>query len=309
MRSIDFYIVDVFAEAKYQGNQLAVFYPADGLSSEEMLQITREINFAESTFILSDQASEKGYPVRIFTPGFEVPFAGHPTLGTAYVISHFLNQNSPQERPLIRLDLPVGTVPVQAEADTKGLNWWMTQNKPEFYEIFSPEEIAAILQIPPGVLDDSFPIQLVSTGLPFVVVPVKTKSALNACNLHPELYFKFVDKYKSVLPKTQGHTFDAFLIFCPETDEPENDLQARMLYHELVFREDSATGSANGCLLAYLLKHRYYPEASIQIRVEQGVFMGRPSLIFHAGERIHEDEFIIRIGGKVQTVAQGTWQV
>ena len=133
-----FYIADVFASEKYSGNQLAVVTDSDGLSTPQMLQITREMHFSETTFICSDQQANGGFDVRIFTPGEEVPFAGHPTLGTAFVLIHVLGKVTSGK---VLLNLGVGQIPVTQQGDL----WWMTTNAPKFSQVFAPEDLAAVL--------------------------------------------------------------------------------------------------------------------------------------------------------------------
>ena len=152
MGNLTFYIADVFAEEKFTGNQLAVVKDADGLSDIRMQQIAREINFSETTFILSDEKRSGGYDVRIFTPKEEVPFAGHPTLGTAYIIQH----------------LKIGQIPVNLN-DARGV-LWMKQMPPTFDMVFNPDKISNFLNVDASDIDHMYPIQEVSTGLPFIAL-------------------------------------------------------------------------------------------------------------------------------------------
>ncbi|MBD3274983.1 MAG: PhzF family phenazine biosynthesis isomerase, partial [Candidatus Marinimicrobia bacterium] len=142
MKDLSFYIVDVFAEEKFAGNQLAVFLNTAGLSGDEMQRLAREMHYSETTFIDSAEERNGGYNVRIFTPEEEVPFAGHPTIGTAFVINKYVRQ-MPAEK--ILLNLEIGQIPVDIEKDS-GI-YWMTQKEPEFGEIFSTETAAKILSL------------------------------------------------------------------------------------------------------------------------------------------------------------------
>ena len=162
-----FYIVDCFAEEKYQGNELLVLKADRPVSAEEQHKIAREINFSETTFIMSDKKEDGGYDVRIWTPYAELPFAGHPTLGTAHVIRHCYENGSSET---IRLNLKVGQIPV---AVVPG-GMMMSQNPPEFGEIIKKEEIAEVYGIEPDEIRDDFPVQWVSTGLEAVIIPLKT---------------------------------------------------------------------------------------------------------------------------------------
>ena len=288
MNKLPFYIVDVFAERKYAGNQLAVFREAGALNGEEMQQLAREINFSETTFILRDEPRDGGYDVRIFTPGEEVPFAGHPTLGTAHIIrSEILNGKA----EAITLNLKVGRIPVTFARD--GYNW-MRQIEPEFGKFHAAENLAAVLGLPLSDLDERFPVQEVSTGLPFFIVPLKTLAALKKAKIDRDKYFSYIEDTRA----------KGVLVFCPQAHEAANDISVRVFVDYFGVPEDPATGSGNGCLAGYLVKHRYFGKESIDIRSEQGYEIGRPSLLLLRAEdgagHIH-----ISVGGKSIIVAMG----
>ncbi len=292
MRKCPFYIVDVFAEEKYAGNQLAVVRDAKALSDIEMQQIAKEMNFSETTFILSDQKRNGGYDVRIFTPKEELPFAGHPTLGTAYVIQHEIIRE-PVET--IILNLKIGQIPVTLKYSGEQIDiLWMKQMAATFSRIFEPEQILQVLSLNESEIDDRFPIQEVSTGLPFIIIPLKTLDTLKQAKV-------IRDKYFELIKDTQAK---AMLIFCPQTYDKENDLNIRVFADYYGVPEDPATGSANGCLAGYLVKYRYFGKGQIDIRVEQGYEIGRPSLLYlrakDKGEKID-----VSVGGKVVMIAKG----
>ena len=292
MRKCTFYIVDVFAEEKYAGNQLAVVRGAKTLSDIEMQQIAKEMNFSETTFILSEQKRNGGYDVRIFTPKEEVPFAGHPTLGTAYVIQHEIIRE-PVET--IILNLKIGQIPVTLKYSGEQIDiLWMKQMAATFGRIFEPEQISQVLGINKREMDDRFPIQEVSTGLPFIIIPLKTLDALKQAKV-------IRDKYFELIKDTQAK---AMLIFCPQTYNKENDLNIRVFADYYGVPEDPATGSANGCLAGYLVKYRYFGKGQIDIRVEQGYEIGRSSLLFLRAEDKGE-KIDIYVGGKVVMIAKG----
>ena len=282
-----FYIVDVFAERKYAGNQLAVVRGAAGLTDDEMQAVALEMNYSETTFILSEEerGDPGGYDVRIFTPEYEVPFAGHPTLGTAYVIRQEI-----LDRPVERIDLNLeaGKVPV-----TFGDVLWMRQLSPIFGETLDPQQVARVLGLDGTDLDGCFPVQEVSTGLPAIVVPLVGIDALKRCRVDRERYFELVE----------GREARNVYAFCPEAHEGA-DLAARMFADYYGVPEDPATGSAAGCLAGYLVEHRYFDTDSIDIRVEQGHEIGRPSLLYLRAEN-EEGETNVSVGGKVQMVARG----
>lgn len=292
MTNLDFYIVDVFAEEKYAGNQLAVFIGAAALSTEQMQQIAREINYSETTFILSPEPRNGGYEVRIFTPAKELPFAGHPTLGTAFVLQQAVIQ---QPVETITLNLQVGPIPVTViYQDQVPDVLWMRQNPPVFGQTVDAAAIAPALGLEIDDFDTRYPIQEVSTGVPFLIVPLKNLAALQRIKVN-------VDRVVSLVESLQAKEI---FVFCPETRNPANQFSARMFAPCLGIPEDPATGSANGCFAGYLVQHHYLGSESIDVRVEQGYEMGRPSLLLLRAAR-KSDTIEVEVGGKVIKVAKG----
>ena len=292
MENLKFYIVDVFAEVKYAGNQLSVIREAGALSTDQMQRIAKEMNYSETTFILSDDEKEGGYDVRIFTPENELPFAGHPTLGTAYVIQQKI-VSKPVKR--IVLNLKVGKIPVDfTYAGEKVDIMWMKQVQPTFGQVFDSKTISQILKLEVEEIDQNFPIQDVSTGVPFIIVPLKSLKALKRASVDKDKCYQLVNKVQA----------KSLLVFCPETYEKENNLNVRVFADYYGVPEDPATGSANGCLAGYLVKHRYFGEDKIDIRVEQGYEIGRQSLLsLKAGKK--EEGIDVFVGGRVIMVAKG----
>jgi trans-2,3-dihydro-3-hydroxyanthranilate isomerase len=292
MERRNFYIVDVFAEEKYAGNQLAVLRDAKAIPDAQMQQIAKEMHFSETTFILSEKERKGGYDVRIFTPEHEVPFAGHPTLGTAYVIQQEIIKEPVQT---VVLNLKVGQIPVTFNYQRKQVDLlWMKQKNPTFGQIFDPSLISEVLSLDKGEINEGFPIQEVSTGLPFIITALRTLNAVKQAKINK-------DKYYELIKDTQAK---AILIFCSETYNKENNLNVRMFADYYGVPEDPATGSANGCLAGYLVKHRYFGKDRIDIRVEQGYEIGRPSLLFLRAEA-KEDKIDVLVGGKVIMIAKG----
>ena len=292
MEKRTFYILDVFAEEKYAGNQLAVIRDAGGLSDTQMQKIAKEMNYSETTFILSQQEQDGGYDVRIFTPEIEVPFAGHPTLGTAYVIQQEII-GKPVET--IKLNLKVGQVPITFNYDGQQSGiLWMKPIEPVFGEVFDTAEVEQILTIEKEDIDEKFPIQSVSTGIPFVFVPLKTLDAVKRAKVFKDKLFDWIEDKEAKL----------IFIFCPETYNRENDMNVRLFADAYGITEDPATGSANSCLAAYLVKHRYFERGQIDIRVEQGYEIGRPSLLYLKAEE-RDGKIDVAVGGKVIMVAKG----
>ena len=288
MNGLTFYILDVFAEKKYAGNQLAVFRNTGRISGEEMQQIAREINFSETTFILSDEPKTGGFDVRIFTPREEVPFAGHPTLGTGTIIHDKILQGKSDQ---VVLNLKVGQIPVSFSEDGYG---WMKQMLPIFGQQHKPEALADTLGLEVAEIDERSPIQEVSTGLPFFIVPLKNIAALKKARVDTVKYFELIKNTEA----------KGILVFCPETHEPHNHISVRVFVDYYGVPEDPATGSGEGCLAGYLVNYCYFGSDRINIRSEQGYEIGRPSLLLLKAER-NGGDIDISVGGKSRLVAQG----
>jgi trans-2,3-dihydro-3-hydroxyanthranilate isomerase len=283
-----FHIVDVFARQKYAGNQLAVVESGGDLSDEEMQAVADEMNYSETTFV---ESRESPYRVRIFTPEAEVPFAGHPTLGTAHVVREQVADGRPEE---VVLDLNVGEVPVETRERDGAETLWMTQQPPEFGETLAPEPLAEVLGLGVEQLDTDWPVQAVSTGLPTIIVPLTDRDALEAIDLDR-------DAYERVTGDRDEKLIHAV---CPDPREEENDLAVRMFAPYYGVPEDPATGSANGCLAAWLARHAYFGSGSVDVSVEQGFEMGRPSIL-HLQATDRGDTVDVEVGGRVVDVARG----
>lgn len=287
---MDFYIVDVFAEEKYQGNQLAIIVPDCVLTTAEMQKIAKEINFSETSFILSCKQDNGGYNVRIFTPDVEVPFAGHPTLGTAYIIKKIMESDKVSE---VILNLPVGQIPVSIEGDRLA----MLQNEPSFgMTIEQTDVLANVLGIRAKDIRTDYPIQLVSTGLPCIIVPLESIDAVKKCSINHENFKAFIENYYKC----------NLLVFSADIENIEYDFHVRVFMDDPGFLEDPATGSANGNLACYLLEHHFWEENKININIKQGYEINRPSKINIMAEKT-DGKFHIRVGGKVLLVAKGEW--
>jgi trans-2,3-dihydro-3-hydroxyanthranilate isomerase len=289
------HIVDVFARERYTGNQLAVVESrvdgpgADGgLGDGEMQAIAREMNYSETTFI---ESREDPYRVRIFTPEAEVPFAGHPTLGTAHVVRERVADGRPEE---VTLELNVGEVPVEVRDRDGRETLWMTQQPPEFGDELDHGRLAGVLGLSADRLDTDWPVQVVSTGLPTILVPLVDRGALTDIDLDREAYDDLTGDREVKLVHT----------FCADPRDPGNDLAVRMFAPAYGVPEDPATGSANGCLAAYLARHAYFGSGVVDARVEQGYEMGRPSLLY-LGATDRGDDVRVEVGGRVVDVARG----
>ena len=274
------------------------------ISTETMQVMAKETTFAESTFINTKTSSiETGFDVRIFTTEQEIPFAGHPTLGTAFVIAEQIIKKPIEQ---VVLNLGIGKIPVDFVANTL----WMKQINPIFREEYATDELAEVLGIQKSDMMSEFPILEVSTGLAFLIIPVKNLSAIQTMKPNTDKIQDFLVKHQ--LYKTNNPTGKSvnFFIFTKETYSPANQLNGRMfMLEDGILKEDSATGSANGCLLGYLLKTNFLGTDNIQISVEQVYEIPRPSILYHDGQKISETNLSVKIGGKVQWVSKGMWMV
>jgi len=287
-RRLPFVQVDVFTSVPLEGNQLAVFADGRSLSDTEMQALAREMNLSETTFILPRDAAterERGVRVRIFTVDEELPFAGHPTLGTAMV----LRGNSGAEE--VALDLNVGRIPVRFST-RDGLPFgMMTQRDPEFGEKHTREDVAWAAGLAVDDIAADLPIQTVSTGNAFAIVPVKSLAVLQA--LAPTWA-----NMKAYLDKSDAKFF---YFVSRETVNPDARLQSRMIFYN---GEDPATGSAAGPCAAWAVQYSVVPPDE-QALMEQGVEMKRRSRIFFSAGRNGGKTVNVRVGGHVVEVVRG----
>ncbi len=270
------HIVDVFAETRYAGNQLAVVRDCAALSAETMRAIAREMNFSETTFVVDESASRA--KVRIFTPGAELPFAGHPTIGTAWVLGH--------QRPSYRLELAAGNVDVAFDG-AEGIAW-MSPPAPTLGERFPMQRAAELVGLTPDDLLKDLPAQFVSIGPEFVFVGVRNLQTLQRARLNEA-------KFRAGV--SEGLPFHAVFAFTPQAYSADADFAARVFFDANGVREDPATGSANSGFAAYLHAHLNKP---IDVIVEQGFEIGRPSRLY-----LQADGTRLRVGGRVRAVSEG----
>ena len=285
------HFLDVFAERRYAGNQLAVVLDADDLATEEMQAIALETNFSETTFVLSRSTVDGGYPVRIFTPAQELPFAGHPTLGTAWLIRE---EFEGADAAVVRLNLGVGQIEVAFEAPDPRALGFLRAPLATFGETVPAEVIAPAVGLEKEDIEDRVPTQQVTAGLDFVVIPVRSAEALRRSRLDSGALHDLRDR--GIQPFTY--------LFCPEPDSADNDLAARFFFDANGVREDPATGSATCALGGYLLHHDYFSTQDLDLRIEQGALAGRPSLL-HLRTKAGENEPEIEVGGHVVELAHG----
>lgn len=287
-----FYIVDVFAERPYTGNQLAVILDADGLTDETMQQVAAEMNYSETTFVTSAPERDGGFRVRIFTPARELAFAGHPILGTAWVVHHHL---APNATGPVRLNITAGQIPVafESSADHRDVVWFLAPPV-----LLGPtcarEPIAAALGISAGDIETKAPVQQLSAGTSAMIVPLRSRNALRRSRLDLEAFAPLA---------SEGFPPLVYL-FCPETHDPENDFSARFFFEAHGVREDPATGNGAAFLAAYLLEHRVFPGTALSLRIEQGYEIRRPSLVLLRARMVGRSREV-SVGGHVIPIAQG----
>jgi trans-2,3-dihydro-3-hydroxyanthranilate isomerase len=288
-RRLSFVQLDVFSSRVFEGNPLAVFLDGRGISDQEMQALAQEMNLAETTFILPREASverEHGVRVRIFTVQEELPFAGHPTLGTAFQLRGSAAANE------IVLDLNVGKVPVRFEEKPgQPVFGEMTQVNPEFGEGHDREAVVRAVGLKDGDIDPSLPIQTISTGVPFTVVPLRGLEIIR--NLRVDM--RGSEEY---LERAGGKFF---YFVSRETVDPAARLHARMMFYN---GEDPATGSAAGCAAAWMVAHDV-AQPDERVLIEQGVEMKRPSRIFVRASRQDDRVVNVRVGGNVVEVLRG----
>ncbi|MBU2511372.1 PhzF family phenazine biosynthesis protein [bacterium] len=289
-----FYITDVFGFDKYTGNQLATVICGDRLTDLEMQKIAREINFSETTFILDETPQDNGYDIRIFTPKAEVDFAGHPVLGTAYIIQQHII-GLPVEKILLNCKVGQISISLPKPGEQNGI-LWMKQVEPIFGEQLLRKDLAAALNLDIKEIDDSCPIEQVSTGIPIIIVPLKSMDALKRARIDKEIYWNLIDKTWA----------KAILVFCPGGYQENHDLGVRVFVEFLGIPEDPATGSGAGCLAAYLVRNGYFEKDAIDITLGQGYEIDRPSQL-HLRCSKENDQYTIHVGGRVVPIAEGKW--
>ena len=280
---------DVFSSTPLEGNSLAVFSDGRGLTDNEMQAIAKEMNLSETTFILPRDPAverERGVRVRIFTVEEELPFAGHPTLGTAFSL------RGDSVADMVELELNVGKVPVRFEkSDGQSTFGEMTQIDPEFGAQHTREAVARATGLSVDDFDPSFPIQTVSTGVPFTVVPLKSLGVIQGLRIDTNRAAEYLEKI--------GGKF--FYFVSRETVDPAAGLHARMIFYN---GEDPATGSAAGCAAAWMVAHGV-AQPDQRILIEQGVEMRRPSRIFVRAARSDNRVVNVRVGGNAVEVIRG----
>jgi len=293
-----FYTADVFTDTLFGGNQLGVLPDARGLTAEQMLSITREFNYSESTFVFPPDDPKHTRRLRIFTPGGELPFAGHPTVGTAHVLAAVGEIPLTGDETRIVFEEGVGPVPVLIRA---------RNGKPEFAQLsvaqlpqftepaVSRADLAAMLSLGlDDLMEGEYAPQIVSCGLPFLLVPVRDRKALARSRLKLEAWEN----------KLQGTPSEMVMLFAADPERAGSDMRARMYGPAVNIVEDPATGSACACLAGYLAA-RTPRDGTLRWVVEQGFEMGRPSILEIEADKSGGKITAVRVGGKTVVVSKG----
>jgi trans-2,3-dihydro-3-hydroxyanthranilate isomerase len=299
-RRFRFVQIDVFTFQRLEGNPLSVFTDARGLSDSEMQSLARETNLQETTFVLPrDSAVEEreGVQVRMFTPDEEIPFGGHPTLGTATVLRtmRLSGMRAPHaSTSSVVLDLKVGKVPVSFREEAAGLFGEMQQVLPVFGRVHDRSTVAAVLGLNADEIEPDLPIQTISTGLPFVIVPIKRLNVLQRLHLAPPKAYEYLNR-------EEGLKLEDFYYVTRDTGDPKIGLRARAIYD---VGEDPATGSAAGCSSAWMVKYGV-AEPDETVLILQGVEAKRPSKLFVRSSKTGSSVSNVRVGGHAVQIMNG----
>jgi len=300
-RSYRYLHYDVFTDHLFGGNQLAVFLDARGLSADTMQAIAKEMNFSETTLILPPENDKTDVRMRIFTPGEELPAAGHPTIGSTFalaragVIGH--------DRSSMTFGLNAGPTPVTLSWKGKELAFvWMTQGLPTFGEpIHDPARAAAALSLSPAaVAGTGHPVQIVSCAVPFLFVPLTTRRAVDSARVNSGVLDALLSDVKS-----SAH---GVFVFSAEPGDKKSTVYSRMFAPELGIVEDPATGIASGPLGCYLVRHRIVaPDKASAMVSLQGMKMGRPSYVHISIDADNNGKIGgVRVGGEAVLAGEGT---
>lgn len=299
MAKYPYHILDVFTDRAFGGNQLAVFTDGASVPPDLMQPIAKELNLSETTFVLPPANPANNFRLRIFTPGREMPMAGHPTVGTAYLLARLgtiQRHGDPTNAVFEEIvgDIPITVSYVGESSDPEII--WMTQPRPQFGPILEDHaSVRKALSLPEEAISSQYPVQVVSTGVPFVYVPLNTLADAKRISLNVQPCKELVAQYGA----------DGLFVFTPEVETYGSTVHSRMFAPALGVGEDPATGAASGPLGAYLVKYGIVPSADAHIVSEQGLEMGRASYI-HIEIVSEGGEFTAaRIGGGCHYMGRG----
>jgi len=299
MREYQFIQADVFTDRPFTGNPLAIFPEAEGLSSEEMQSIAKEMNLSETTFVLPATDLKAQFRLRIFTPSSELPLAGHPVVGTCFILAERGIISLKEGSNRIHQECGAGVLPVDIIVkDGKVDQAVMTQSPPRFFDEYTDRKLLAdsVGLSEDQLLPDDLPAQVVSTAVPQLIVPARSLRHMDKIELD-------LVAMRKVLAATRS---DSFMIFTRECVHDESTAHARMFAPNMGIAEDPATGSASGALGAYLVRRGLVKaEPTAYILVEQGYEMGRPSSIHVEVDADEQGPTEVRVGGQAVEVADG----
>ena len=299
-RSYRYLHLDVFTDRVFGGNQLAVVLDGRGLASETMQAIAKEMAFSETTFVLPPEVAGTDARMRIFTPGDELPMAGHPTIGTTFALAR--TGAIERGREDFVFGCGIGPVPVTLTWNGDDLGFvWMTQLLPIFGEVIpDPARTAAALSLSPAaVAGTGLPVQVVSCGVPFLIVPLTTRSAVDSARVNPGVL--------DVLIRDVKGPAHGVMIFSAQPGDARATVYSRMFAPEMGITEDPATGIASGPLGCYLVRHKVVrPEKAEAMVSLQGVKMGRPSHVHMSIGLEHGEIASVRVGGESVLAGEGT---
>lgn len=299
MSTYDFVTADVFTSTRFGGNQLAVLLDARGLTTEQMHAIAREFNYSESTFVLPPENPAHTCRVRIFTPGGEVPFAGHPTVGTAYVLAALGHATLEGDETRLVLEENVGPVPVLVRS-RNGRPVFAQLSVAKLPEVGPPlppnRVLAELLSLNEAdLLDGTWAPQVVSCGLPFSFVPLRDREAVRRARLR-------LEPWEQALASHAGHML---FVFAMDAEHAGHDVRARMFGPGVAVPEDPATGSACAALGGYLAMRDARRDGTLRWVVEQGFEMGRPSVLEIEVDKRAGEITAVRVGGETVMVSEG----
>ena len=302
-RSLKFYQADVFSAQPFGGNPVAVFPDAQGLTDDQLQQIAREMNLSESVFVFPPTNPAAVVRLRIFTPTQEIPFAGHPVVGTMHVLAQLGLIATPEPVTRVVQECNIGLFPVDLlMRDGRVMRVVMTQPEPQFLERIEDTEdlykVAAALGIPKHTITDTkWPLEVVSTGLPVLIVPVRTLTAVRSINPDPSAIVDLCGRFGA----------NGITAFTTVTVEPFSNVHSRMFAPAIGIPEDPATGSASGALGAYLVQNGIVPKnPKLEIVIEQGYEVERPSRILVQIESDGHGIQKVKVGGECVMVIEGT---
>lgn len=293
-----YHLVDVFTDQQFGGNQLAVFTDGRGLSDAQMAAIAREMNLSETTFVLPPDDPAHDCRVRIFTPASELPMAGHPTVGTAFVLAREGRTGVQDGDAAFTFEEGVGPIPVRLAMQAGQAQMiWMQQPAPTFGRIYdNRDDIAAMLSLTPDDIDRRYPLQVVSSGVPFLYVPLASRDAARRARLRTDIWEQVG------LPNDILKLF----MFTQEVEHSGSTVHSRMFAPGIGITEDPATGGASGPLGCYLVQYGIVPDDGRTFVSEQGIEMGRPSFLHIRIQRDGEAFTHVGVGGSCVYVGQGT---